>query len=274
MSFGKKPVPTPAPIENIAQKSQQNSEKPGDGMPIASLLLGGLVFIVAVVFFTFMPAPFYVYSEPMVYYSMFDLAHLNAGQLADPEKRGKFEQDMSVDYSQILYDPEKEQSDYLKLVADSCMRGDPIVEPVLSIHSMPAYQRATEFLICAMGRQKPRFCHESERARLAGQLRQYLKARAHLLGLQNLYREMLKMPGAQYSVDMMKKMSDFEDKPKKPRRQEIRIPEKVDTRIGRQLQILNEEGYFTSADFGWMGLILPAEYAPYLAEKPQSAPAC
>ncbi len=243
-------------------------------MPIASLLLGGFVFIVAVAFFTFMPAPFYVYSEPMVHYSMFDLGNMSMGKFADPQKQRKFEQSMAVDYSQILYDPENEQSEYLKYVADTCMRGGPITKPIMPVNSMPAYQRATEFLICAMDRQKPRFCHESERARLAVQLRQYLKARAHLLGLQSLYREMLKMPGAQYSVDMMKRMEDLEDKPRKPRRQEIRIPEKIDPRIGRQLQILNEEGYFTGADFGWMGLVLPAEYAPYLDETRRGARSC
>ena len=30
---------------------------------------------------------------------------------------------------------------------------------------------------------------------------------------------------------------------------------------------LNHEGYIESADFGWAGLVLPEEYAPYLTDE-------
>ena len=278
MAFGRKPQAHQPRIYSPAEAPQAPRPQSESNLPVGTLLLGGLIFIGVVCLFTFMPAPFYVYHESKVHYSGMQLAGFAMGRLADPEKQRQREARMAVDFSQILRDPNTETSQYMELVADSCMPASRASAPIMPNKIYPAYAQAVGYLSCAMNTYKERLCHQSERTRLVGQLRQYLTVHQHVLGVQRNRQELMKGKMANSMAKQFKKWDAMINDGKKKRRRVVVeppiIPETIDSRISARLAALTRDGYISASDFGWMGLVLPAEYAPYLAEKPQNAPAC
>ena len=199
------------------------------------------------------------YSSNSVYYSNMDLAQSAMARGMIKKYREKAEKRYGVDFSRVLTPADQEVSKDMKYVAQACLPsgGKKNVAMPSKVHEV--YFRATNYLICAMATQTQRFCQPSERQRLVEQLMQYKDRRQNALAVERVRDAILKTAGAQHQIRMMRMV-----KGGTPRNINPKIGNELDQRIGVALAKLHTNGFISPSDFSWMGLVLPAEYAPFL----------
>ena len=196
-----------------------------------------------------------------VYYSNRDLARSDLATGMLPEFREKEVNKYRLDFSLLrpqegLADKEVEQ-----ILTQNCMpnRGYKSYSMLNEAHS--TFARATSYLICAMKTEVSRLCNDVHRKYLVAQLMQYRALRQNLLGIERARAALLRNPMAKVFQDISQQIEGGPRRNSNPK-----IGKWLDARLGRNLRILVQSGYISASDFGFMGISLPAEYAPYLTD--------
>jgi len=210
------------------------------------------------------------YPSQTIYYTNQQMASSNLSSFKLPKYRKQDEQKYGIDFSSILTPEEEEKTDFMRSVAVKCLPAGAPSSLVMPDKVYSAFVHSTKYLICAMNTNKKRFCNRAERMRLVEQLIQYKNRRQNALGVQRNRERLL----ASRQARQMVRMSRMIDNANKPRATNFpRVGKQIDARIAQAIKNLREEGYLAASDFGWFGLILPAEYAPMLSGS-SSAPQC
>jgi hypothetical protein len=189
-----------------------------------------------------------------------------------PEMRARFAQRYGIDVSGIILPAQREKSPAMRQVAERCMpthvaAGDNMIVMPMMAHA--AFAVMTDYLICVMANDKARLCEPSERKRLVEQLVTFKERRQNVLAFERAREALLATPMAQFAM----KMGEMTNSRNGPVGRPF-LGEEIDERITNAVAGLNREGYLTATDFSFMGLFLPAEYAPALAKNASGVARC
>ena len=190
-----------------------------------------------------------------------------AYETEDERKIVSMENSFNLDFSRILTPAREESSPAMKRLAVACLPNPPKRPLVVPHQAHRYYSRAKDYLKCAMTRDVDRLCDSSERARLVEQLTQFRERRAAVLSLKEAKDNIntKKAKGKRLRVTMDVASARWNTPPGETQ---------LDPRLGAKLSSLVQRGYLSAKDFGYFGLYLPVEYAPYLDQPSANAPKC
>lgn len=263
MAFGKstdvKRRHRPKKVEEVDEdevrekrEDQLNTQK----IPLIVSIVGSVAMLGIVV----MGAP-YSYGSQRIHYSG-DLMR-QARNLADASKqeRAKADPRVLVDFTKIIIQPGRAETEAMKKVAVACRqgRGSSLTQVTPNeIHR--GFEKSTKFLNCAMVTESSRFCSADERQTLVGQLMDYKEKRQTVIAFEkyrdntvtayNEFRESQREAGVKVAKPL-----DMTDKKMDP---------DFDAAVLRNIEVLVKNGYLSPSDFGYYGLYVPAEYSDAL----------
>jgi hypothetical protein len=235
-------------------------------------LIGVTVFVAIVaggVFLRFprsfpISLPVFGVSAPRVSYSAFDLVEGGSTFVAADSET---EASLGLDFSIILTPWSLETSNVMKMVAFACLPQEEFEQRSMPTKAHGTFAQATDYLACAMRRNKARLCHADYRQRLVAQLMQYRTLRQHMFGIERARERALEELASDplgKVMELQRKFEALSGMEKSPPASIPKIGQELDPRIAGGLTELNREGYISLSDFTWSGILGPAEYMPYL----------
>ena len=208
--------------------------------------------------------PVFGVSAPEISYSTEDL--LESG-LAFVSADSETETRLSIDFSIILTPWDRETSNVMKMVAFACLPQEEFVQRAMSTQAHQTFAQATDYLACAMRRNKTRLCQADYRQRLVDQLMQYRTLRQQMFGIERAREralEELSNDPLGKVLELQRKLEAVSGKPSSPPSAGPKIGRELDPRIATGLAQLNREGFIFLSDFTWFGIFGPEEYLAYL----------
>ena len=259
MSFGNrstaKVIKYKEPVEYVFTTSPKTSANTANlvGLTLIGLLLSA--------FGTLWFAMPFTTPAPRVHYNIRDLAQSDLASGMLPEVQRKTGKKYLLDFSIIRPQSGAGKGEVTEILKQNCMpyKGYPPRATLKRAHTV--FARATNYLICATKTELARLCMASHRKRLVAQLLQYRALRQNLFAIERVRSAMLRNPMARVFNDIAQKIDGGPQRNYNPK-----IGKKIDARLARNLRVLVQSGYLSASDFGFLGLFLPAEYAPYLAD--------
>jgi hypothetical protein len=253
---------------------QASDEDPSVGLsPIALVASGGGILLLAAALLVWALAPI-TYRASRTSYSQIEIREMlsvsASSRLLDHKVVAQHDQKYGIDVSRIMLPAERETTRAMQQVAEQCIPmklGAKSPMLVMPVKAHAAFGVITEYLVCAMRVNKDRLCDPSERRRLVEQLVAFKDKRQSVLAWERGRDALLATPMFQFGAKM-KEMSDG---------QSLALPilgDVLDERITSGIANLNREGLLTAADFSFMGLFLPEEYALALATSERGAARC
>ena len=260
-----------------ADAEKADIEQPQATNPFLDIVLYGcVIFLFGFALFLLLPRPLHTYAATPTRYTEINLSVMNDvkrkimnGALLERAKKN-----YGMDYSKILTPVEKETTQSMKIIASQCLPSRQHKTWVMLNVSHETFGQATDYLVCAMETEKPRFCYPTERQRLVKQLMIYRTLRQHLIGYEQSYARMFNNPMAQQILAFGRQMMEGDPNFKEPRKANLEIGKDLYGKMAKALTTLNQEGYIKASDFGWSGLVLPEEYAPYLSDEATNIRKC
>lgn len=188
-------------------------------------------------------------------------------EIQNDSKILSMENKYNLDFSRILTPAREETSPAMQRVAVACLPNPPKRPLVLPHKAHRYYSQAKNYLKCAMTKDVQRLCDPDERKRLVEQLTQFRERRAAILSLKEAKDRINtdKLKGRRLRVTEEVVSARWNMPPGETQ---------LDPSLGARLSGLVQQGYLSAKDFGYFGLYLPAEYAPYLDQPGSYAPRC
>ncbi len=250
-------------LREIYEKSRYETEDDDTSRNVdvfAFRMIAGVVaLVVSWVIYASVPI---THAGAEVRYNPVQMAEAAFSTGATEENAGDAALSLSMDFSRILTRAAMENSDVMRHVASKCL---PEEVPTLVMpggSAMRAFDKATDYLDCAMRTQAQRFCNLSERQRLIEQLIQYRDRRQNVLAVVATRRALMSSRMAQRQLAGMQAVAEASG-------ETLALPtdpgtDTISPRILRGVTYLVENGLLARSDFGFFGLYLPEEYLPAL----------
>jgi len=267
MSFGKssKPkrpqrrVPVETEVEEVHPEIVREKRRERLNAPIIGTVItavGSLMMVVVAV----MGAP-YTYGAPKVFYSPASI--LEAERLAEAghSERAEADPKLLVDFTGVISNPKKAQTDAMAKVATICRQsGSHRMEQVEPERLHRSLNKATRFLTCAMTTAPQRLCNAEERKTLVDKLVGYSELREHALGFEE-FRER--------AVAEREQMRDYQRENGRKIMPSLEfhaesLGDGLDRTFRRNMETLVRNGYLKASDFGYFGFYVPRIYGDVL----------
>ncbi len=254
--------------------SKHHRPKKFESLPWGFVFGWLLICVVVAGIIIFFPKPLHTYSATPVDYGVVAYLDMELSHELVGIAREDIEKKYALDFSDILTLRDAEKTLNMQYVANTCLPSHRFKSLVLPNVAYGTFRHATKYLICAMETRTQRLCHLDERKRLIAQLMTYRILHQHVVGWERarlgtntgvMDKEML--------INQRQNDSRLDREPKAPQpNPDISLD--LDTRITDRLTVLNKEGYISPNDFGWLGWILPTEYAPFLKNERNTIEKC
>ncbi len=257
----------------IAESPTALAETGLDPKILLGVVFGGIAIlcVVVIVVILVLPRPLYTEAaDPKNYWGPGALGSSSDGLVE--KYKIETERKYSLNFSKILTARDKEKTSAMKAVANLCLPTKKFKTRVMAKHAFKPFQQSTEYLVCAMEKRVERLCKVTERKRLVEQLMEYRIFHQHVLGYESGRRRVMAGALERRMMALDRKINESSGRP--IRKPNIKITNDLDSRITSRLTALTQKGFMAPEDFGWLGLVLPAEYAPSLSGGGETNGAC